>query len=651
MLRCTLFVAVATVALMALPGAARAEDEATVSIVSPADGTVVTFGEPITVEIELSRTLEGSPFSLRVDGKGVWIGQQSYRKSFDSTEWGEGRHWLQAAVFKDDDEITSPAVWVEVVAPEPEEPPEPGEPGEPEAGGFAAPAESYREGLGQRPATEGFGLPFSDGFEDEDLDSANWMRYLPTPGIEVVEFDHELRIAGEALSAEAGGAAATVKAFFNEPIDCSVWFRLQELGCDECAVSLAIHSESGAVHIRYQPTIGYVLFSSGRQDQLRTAPAFGDEASEWHQLRLAYDPSEGSARGFVDGVLLGTVSASIEGFAVSAGVVVWRYGCFLDVRFDDFELKRLGDEPEQLPPPADIVEEEAEWDRDPWLGPDEPLVPGQIVERRTPYGDYFEYVPHTVVEPALVAIVSHGSYGDDQMDLELSRVSARRSIHERGWLLLADTTGLILVAPSFDHWRFYGYRFLKGSPIDADEFIFRIVDSYRGHFDAVDNRIILVGHSAGAQFAQRFLLVHPHRVFAAVLSSAGTYTFPDETVDWPYGRRNSPNPDGFLEATVLPVRVVMGSRDTGDATGMGVAQRGDTRVDRADAWVDAMRQFANDNGLEPRIHLVVIPGAGHSAWALDVNGAWWLAGIIDTDRAERQPPGTVPGFPGMQPPY
>ncbi len=636
MSRLKLFAAVVIAALATVSRAALAEDEASVRIVSPADGTAVTLGEPIVVEIELSRNLEGSPFSLRVDGKSIWVGQESYRKSFDSAEWDAGRHWLQAAVFRGEEEITSPVVWVEVVAPEPEESPEPQEPARPEGGGFAEPAESYREGGGQRPSMGGFELPFSDGFEDEDLDSSNWMRYLPTPGMEVVEFDHELRISGQAPSGEAGGAAATVKAFFNEPIDCSVWFRVQELGCEESAVSLAIYSESGAVHVRCRPAIGYVLFSSERHDQPRTAPAFGDETSEWHQLRLTYDPSEGSAQGFVDGILLGTVPASIEGFAVSAGVVVQRYGCFLDVRLDDFELKWLGEEPEQLPPPAEIVDEEAQWDRDPWLGPDDPLVPGQIIERRTPYGDYFEYVPHNVADPALVLVVSHGSLGDENMTLEVSRAAARSSIHEKGWLLLADTSGLIVVAPSFDRHRYYGYRYLDGSPIGADDFIFKIVDSYRDHFGTVDDRIIFAGHSAGAQFAQRFLLTHPERVFAAVLSSAGTYTFPDDTVDWPYGRRNSPNPDGFLEATTLPVRVVMGSRDTDDKTGVGVGQHGITRVDRADAWVEAMRAFAYDNELEPRIHLVVIPGARHSAWALDVNGAWWLAGIIDADRAEQQ---------------
>ncbi|MDH4180083.1 MAG: hypothetical protein OEV33_06185, partial [Armatimonadota bacterium] len=551
--------------------------------------------------------------------------------------------WLQAAVFKGDDEVKSPVVWITVEAPEPEPAPQPEE----------LPQESPEAIFGLLPTpkttspAQGFQLPFSDGFADEDLDSRRWFRYASDASFEIVEFDDELRISGRTTSREPAVATIQIKAYLNDAVDCSVWFRVQELGCDDSAAGLAIMSDGGAVHMALRPAVGYYLVSSSRSDRPSLAPLFGDETTEWHQLRLTYDPTKGTAKGFVDGLLVGTVPTSIQGFWVSSGVVAARYGCSVDVRFDDFEVKPLGEEAEQLAPPAEFPDEEPKWDRDPWLGPDDPLVPGQIVERRTPYGDYFEYVPQNVAEPVLIAVVSHGSWGDDKMTLELTRHSARGSINERGWLLLADTTGIIVVAPVFDYWRFYGYRYLKGSPIGADDFVFRILDSYREHFSAVDDRIALVGHSAGAQFAQRFLLTHPRRVFAAVLSSAGTYTFPDDTVDWPYGRRNSPNPDGFLEATTLPVRVVMGSLDI-EETETGVAQHAVTRVDRADAWVEAMRQLAHDNGLEPRIHLVVIPGARHSAWALDVNGASWLASIIDADRAERQPRSeTAPAFPGI----
>jgi len=629
MLRPMLLLSTALATLAIVPRAARAEEISPVRISAPADGTMVALGEAVVVELALGPSVAGLPFSLRVDGKSVWVGQQSYAKSFDSADWGEGRHALQAVVFRDEEEIASPVIWVEVFVPNAKESTEPEGLAEPEVGSLAGMAASYSEGADEESGGGGFQLPFSDGFEDEDLASSNWLRYLPTPGLEVIEYDHELRVSGQALAAEAGGAAATVKAFFNEPIDCSVWLRVHELGCDDSAASLVIHSEMGAVSLAYRRATGYVLLSSGHHDQARMAPAFGDETSEWHQLRLTYDPSDGSAHGFVDGASLGMVPASMEGFAVSAGVQVQGYGCVVDARFDDFELKQLARGEAELPPPVEIVEGEPQWDRDPWLGVDAPVVPGQITERRTPYGDYFEYVPLDVAEPARVVVVVHGSPGDENLIPELSRISARNAINERGWLLLADTKGVIIVAPSFDRDRFYGFRYLQGSPIGADQAVLQMVDSFAQEYPSSDGKLFVFGHSAGGQFANRFLVAHPDRVLAAVISSAGTFAYPDDTVDWPFGRRNSPNPEGFLEATQVPVRVIVGSEDDQDISNMGQYQRGSTHLQRAESWVEAMRELAWDNDLEANIEYIVVPGARHSAWALDISSVWWLADVID----------------------
>jgi hypothetical protein len=207
--------------------AARAEDDVAVRIVSPDDGAVVALGEPVAIEIAVGRVLEGCPFSLRVDGKSVWIEQQSYRKSFDTAEWGAGEHWLQAAVFKGDDEVKSPVVWITVEAPEPEPAPQPEE----------LPQESPEAVFGLLPTpkttspAQGFQLPFSDGFEDEDLDSRHWFRYISHPNFEIVEFDDELRVSGRTTSREPAVATIQIKAYLNDPVDCSVWFRVQELGC------------------------------------------------------------------------------------------------------------------------------------------------------------------------------------------------------------------------------------------------------------------------------------------------------------------------------------------------------------------------------------------------------------------------------------
>ncbi|UCC68396.1 MAG: alpha/beta hydrolase [Armatimonadota bacterium] len=645
MLRRTLFAALAITAVGLVPRAAPAGEDAAVRIVSPADGAVVALGEPVAIEITVDRLLEGCPFSLRVDGKSVWVGQQSYRKSFESSDWGPGRHWLQAAVFKGDDEIKSPLVWMTVEAPEREPAPQPEEP----------PQESPEATLRLLPTpkttspAQGFQLPFSDGFDDEALARSVLAVFGPDPGIEAVESQNEVRVSGVSTRGTSTTEGVITRRFPKQSVQASVWFRAPELGCDDkCWVLLFLKAGEESFQVYFNRKHGYTAGIRTGGATHKWVEAYGDETAAWHKLTAVYDANAGTAQGYVDDFSLGSFPVALGRLLVGFGVATRTAGCPVDVRFDDFEVKPLGPEAEPPATSAAIPDEEPGWDRDPWLGPDDPIVRGQIVERRTPHGDYFEYVPLKLSHPVCVVVVVHGSRGDNEMGLEVSRVSARWSLHERGWLLLADTKGVILVAPSFDRERYYGYRYLWGSPVTADRFVLEIVDGYRERFRSADGKIVLFGHSAGGQFAQRFLLAHPDRVLAAVISSAGTYAYPDDSVDWPFGRRNSANPEGFLAAAALPVRVVVGSLDTADARGDGRAQRGLNRVERGQSWMQAMRDLAWENGFEPGVELVVVPGALHSDWRLDISSVWWLASIIDADRAEQQPRrDTAPAFPGI----
>jgi len=67
--------------------------------------------------------------------------------------------------------------------------------------------------------------------------------------------------------------------------------------------------------------------------------------------------------------------------------------------------------------------------------------------------------------------------------------------------------------------------------------LFDYVTSQLGN---TNNAYQIFGHSAGAQFAHRFLMFKPNnRAQQTVISAAGWYTFPDLTVTFPYGFKNS----------------------------------------------------------------------------------------------------------------
>jgi hypothetical protein len=115
-------------------------------------------------------------------------------------------------------------------------------------------------------------------------------------------------------------------------------------------------------------------------------------------------------------------------------------------------------------------------------------------------------------------------------------------------------------------------------------------------------------------------MVHPHRVSAATVASAGWYTYPDPKKRYPYGIRPSydlPNtcldPEEFLR---VPIAVVVGEHDdTNENLRRNKRvdrQQGVTRIERARNWVAAMRAAAEACCLEPLVSFEELKDSGHS---------------------------------------
>ena len=61
---------------------------------------------------------------------------------------------------------------------------------------------------------------------------------------------------------------------------------------------------------------------------------------------------------------------------------------------------------------------------------------------------------------------------------------------------------------------------------DADEQLISLVDEAENRGDCA-GKMVIIGHSGGAQFAHRFALAHPQRVGAAICLAAGCWTNPN----------------------------------------------------------------------------------------------------------------------------
>ena len=106
-----------------------------------------------------------------------------------------------------------------------------------------------------------------------------------------------------------------------------------------------------------------------------------------------------------------------------------------------------------------------------------------------------------------------------------------------------------------------------GRKADADEFVNAVVDEVAGeHVPDFAGRFSLHGHSAGAQFAARYLVAHPERLDAVVLSAPSAYPFPDPARPWPDGmapvvRDDLANVASRIADAVLLVWIIERNRD------------------------------------------------------------------------------------------
>ena len=149
-----------------------------------------------------------------------------------------------------------------------------------------------------------------------------------------------------------------------------------------------------------------------------------------------------------------------------------------------------------------------------------------------------------------------------------------------------------------------------------------LVDELGGqHIPGFTGRFSLHGHSAGGQFAARYLVTHPDRLEAAVLSAPSTYPMPDPALAWPNGMGAAANgyrpapASWLLAATGVPVTVLVGSQDT-EPRPPSPGQPGATRIERAAGWADRMRRHAEAAGRPATLQLAVAPGLGHDETAM-----------------------------------
>ncbi|MEO0603298.1 MAG: hypothetical protein AAF211_17800, partial [Myxococcota bacterium] len=216
------------------------------------------------------------------------------------------------------------------------------------------------------------------------------------------------------------------------------------------------------------------------------------------------------------------------------------------------------------------------------------------------------------------------------------------------WIGLANEYGFIVAAPEFRD-VFYsgsnGYQlgnvFIDGeNPIPGterprEEWTYSVVEPL---FDDVVARTPTevetyqaFGHSAGAQFAHRFVLFVPDARYDTVIAAnAGWYTLPDDSIEYPYGLGATPVEGGDRRFFGRGLVVHNGDRDNNPESSSlrrtaEADEQGLHRLDRGAYFVETSEDLAASAGEGYDWDRVIVPNVGHDGEAMAPAAAAYLA--------------------------
>jgi poly(3-hydroxybutyrate) depolymerase len=198
------------------------------------------------------------------------------------------------------------------------------------------------------------------------------------------------------------------------------------------------------------------------------------------------------------------------------------------------------------------------------------------------------------------------------------------------WVHQAEAGKLLIVVPEFDTENFPGtaaYNWgsvvdRKRNPQPAEAWAFGIIDKIhaeiRRRTGATRERYSLYGHSAGAQFTHRFLLLaKAANADLIITANAGSYTMPVRDIAFPFGLGGVTVDDADLRrAFARTVIVLLGDRDIDpDHPSLprqdGAMAQGPHRFARGELFFNTARARAAELGAPFNWRLVPVPGVGH----------------------------------------
>lgn len=224
-----------------------------------------------------------------------------------------------------------------------------------------------------------------------------------------------------------------------------------------------------------------------------------------------------------------------------------------------------------------------------------------------------------------------GDVADMPVLFVMHGIKRNADTYRDNWVKLSEKHKILIIAPEFSNelfprsgaYNLGNIRVRSGKPNDEQEWAYSLIDPI---FDEVIRRTgsqqkkyDLFGHSAGSQFAHRFLLfkkaTKADRIIAA---NAGTYTALEMDVAFPWGVKGMNLEEEHLKAVLARNVVIhLGESDTNPAhrylnVTEPAMRQGKHRFERGHFFYGTAEKLAKELNTDFNWKIRTVPGVGHS---------------------------------------
>jgi pimeloyl-ACP methyl ester carboxylesterase len=228
--------------------------------------------------------------------------------------------------------------------------------------------------------------------------------------------------------------------------------------------------------------------------------------------------------------------------------------------------------------------------------------------------EIFYITPEEINEDTKVLFVIHGN-------------SRNAEDYLSAWIPHIKNKNVIVAAPQFNKANFSNFFLLEMAESsgnvnkDKSKYINNSISLFfnyiKSKFSLNIETYSMFGHSAGAQFTHRYMLLSKDkRISNAVVANAGWYTF-ISNADFPYGIKSSPiiiSDEHLRWFMSNKVNLLIGSEDIGSKSvnsSRGAKLQGITRVDRANNYFNSLITSAEDKNYAFRWNYKVLDNVDH----------------------------------------